>query len=221
MTELFNTMGAKPPADAEMLFDGTSIDGWTTREGDSPGWRIADGALEVVPGSGSIVSRYTFRDCYLHLEFRLSDMPDAKGQKKSNSGVFLQSRYEIQVLDSHGWKVPGTGDCGAIYNHHAPLANACRKPMEWQTYDVFFRAPRFIPGRRKVENARITLLHNGVIVHNNVEQTRTTAGNPPAPDDWDMSPGPLMLQDHKDVVWYRNIWLVPLSAAGSNDYAPA
>jgi hypothetical protein len=176
--------------------------------------------MEVAPGTGSILSKVVFRDCFLHLEFKLSDMPEATGQKKSNSGVFLQNRYEIQVLDSHGWAIPGTGDCGAVYNHHAPLVNACKPALAWQSFDIFFRAPRFIAGRRKVENCRMTVLQNGVIVHNNVELVRSTAGNPPPPDDWDVAPGPLMLQDHRDIVWYRNIWLVPLPEDGSRDYAP-
>jgi hypothetical protein len=220
MAVIFDTMGKGAPEGAEVLFDGTSLDGWTNQDGGPAEWLVKDGAMEVVPGKGRILTEYTFRDCYLHLEFKLSDMPEATGQKKSNSGVFLQDRYEIQVLDSYGWEIPGTGDCGAVYNHHAPLVNACKPPLEWQTYDIFFRAPRFAPGRKKIENARITLFHNGVLIHNNVEQWCRTAGNPPPPDEWDTSPGPLQLQDHKDVVWYRNIWLLPLPEQGSPDYSP-
>ena len=212
---LLNTMGKNPPEEAVVLFDGTSLEGWTNRDGEAAEWLVKDDAVEVVPGKGPIFSKYTFRDCYLHLEFRCSDMPDVAGQKKSNSGVFLQNRYEIQVLDSYGWKVPGTGDCGAIYNHHAPLVNACKPPMEWQTYDIFFRAARFAPGRKKIENARITMCHNGQLIHNNVEQWCKTSGNPPAPDEWDTRPGPL-----QNIVWFRNIWLVPLPEQGSPDYPP-
>jgi hypothetical protein len=217
---LFDTMGKEAPEGAETLFDGTNLDGWKHGDGRPAEWLVKDGTMEIVAGTGSIISKYVHRDCYLHLEFRCSDMPDVEGQKKSNSGVFLQNRYEIQVLDSYGWNVPGTGDCGALYNHHAPLVNACRPAMEWQTYDAFFRAPRFAAGRKKVENARLTLFHNGVLIHNNVEQWCTTPGNPPPPDDWDTSPGPIQLQDHKDVLWYRNVWLLPLAEAGSGDYKP-
>jgi len=208
------------PDEAMVLFDGTSLNGWVHGDGRPAEWKIVDGAMEIVPGTGSILSTYTFRDCFLHLEFKLSNMPEATGQRKSNSGVFFQNRYEIQVLDSSGWDIPGTGDCGAIYNHHAPLVNACKPALEWQSFDVFFRAPRFGAGRRKVENCRMTVLHNGVIILNNVEQFRTTSGNPPAADDWDMGPGPLQIQDHGNVLWFRNIWVVPLSAEGSRDYAP-
>ena len=219
-TVLFNTLGKKAPKEAVVLFDGTSLDGWKHEDGRKAEWELMDDFMRVKPRSKSIVSVYQFKDCYLHLEFRLSDMPEATGQMKSNSGVFLQNRYEIQVLDSSGWKVPGTGDCGAIYNHHAPLVNACKPAMEWQTYDIFFRAPRFITGGRKVENARMTVFLNGCIIHNNVEQWRRTAGNPPQSDDWEDTPGPILLQDHNNVVDYRNIWLIPLPAAGSPDYEP-
>ena len=220
MTALFDTIGKLPPDGAVSLFDGRSLAGWAGVDGGPAEWVVEDESIKVVPDAGSIVSELEFRDCYLHLEFRLSDMPDAAGQKKSNSGVFLQNRYEIQVLDSHGWSVPGTGDCGAIYNHHAPLVNACLPALEWQSYDVLFRAPRFAPGRRKVEHARMTLLHNGVVIHNNIEQIRTTTGEPPLDDDWDTGPGPLMLQAHHDIVWYRNLWLMPLPEAGSTTYGP-
>jgi len=97
---------------------------------------------------------------------------------------------------------------------------ACKPPLEWQTYDIFFRASRFAPGRTKIENARITMFHNGVLIHNNVEQWCNTSGNPPTSDAWDPKPGPLQLQDHKNVVWFRNIWLMPQPEQGSSDYSP-
>jgi hypothetical protein len=213
---VFDTRNAKPPDNAVVLFDGSSLDGWTNREGGPAEWKLVDGAMEVVPGKGDIGTKERFRDHFLHLEFRLSDMPEAEGQAKSNSGVFLQGRFEIQVLDSSGWDVPGLGDCGAIYGQSAPLANACRPAMEWQTYDVVFRAPR-CEGAVILAPARVTVLHNGVVVQNNVTIPDQTG----APTDRDYPlPGHLRLQDHGNVVWYRNIWAVHLPREGSNEYAP-
>lgn len=217
---VFISMGKNAPEGAMVLFDGTSLNEWKHEDGRPARWELIDDFMRVKPRSGSIVSTYHFRDCYLHLEFRLSDMPGSTGQMKCNSGIFLQNRYEIQVLDSSGWKVPGTGDCGALYNHHAPLVNACKTSLEWQTFDIFFRAPRFTAGRKKIENARMTIFLNGILIHNNIEQWCCTAGDPPPGDNWDDTPGPLMLQDHHDVVDFRNIWLVPLPLDACADYGP-
>jgi len=207
-----NTLELAPPAGATRLLR-ENLDNWTTREGQPVGWRLEDGVAHVVPGTGDIMTRERFTDFYLHLEFRCPDMPEATGQAKGNSGVFLQGRYEIQVLDSSGFAVPGKGDCGAIYNQFAPLVNACKAALEWQTYDVFFRAPR----EGTHVGPRLTVLHNGLLIHNNVELPGVTGA---ALDEAVYAPGPLLLQDHSDLVCYRNIWVVELPLNGSDTYEP-
>jgi hypothetical protein len=207
---------ASPSAGAIVLFDGANLDRWVqrSRPRETAAWPITNG--EMTTRGGDIVTRDTFRDFRLHVEFCCPDLPaDVSGQKRSNSGVFLQGRYEIQVLDSWGKNPPGKGDCGAVYNVHAPLVNACAPGGEWQSYDVFFRAARFDATNRKTEPVRLTLLQNGVVVHNNVAVPRPTGG---ALDSDETGPGPLLLQDHGDAVRYRNIWLVPLPFAGSDRY---
>jgi len=203
--------------DVVTLFDGTGFEGWTHKDGSAVGWDLADGVMTVKPGTGNIVSVETYRDCFLHVEFRCPEMPDATGQHKGNSGVYVQGRYEIQVLDSSGWEVPGLGDCGAIYNQHAPLVNPCKPGGEWQSYDIIFRAPRFDDAGEMIDDGRLTVFLNGVLIHNNVEMQGITGG---PLDDRVAEPGPLMLQDHRDLVSYRNVWLVHLPEEGSSEYEP-
>ncbi len=213
---IMDTIGAKAPKDAVVLFDGASLDGWAKMDGTPARWLVAEGTVQVVPGTGDICTKRVFGDHYLHLEFKLSDMPQATGQQKANSGVFVQGRYEIQVLDSSGWDIPGLGDCGAIYNQYAPLTNACRPALKWQTYDVIFRAPR-CEGKVVKEDARITVLHNGVVIQNNVELPGVTG----APSDTEVQlPGHLRLQDHGNLIWYRNIWAMDLPKEGASVYGP-
>ena len=204
-----------PPDTAVVLFDGKNLSNWTKLDGGAPAWEVADGAMTVTAGGGDIVSREQFNDFLLHLEFMTPDMPDATGQAKGNSGVFLQGRYEIQVLDSYGIDVPGMGDCGAIYNQFASLVNACKPPLEWQTYDAIFRAARVGESGEIEENARVTVLQNGIVIQNNVQMLGATGG---ATDEDAAAPGPLRLQDHGNPVKYRNIWVVPLPLKGSDVY---
>lgn len=209
--------GLTPPANACVLFNGVDVSNWTKRDGTPAEWLAEDGILKVVPGKSDIMSVETFLDFYLHLEFRLPDMPDKTGQAKANSGVFLAGRYEIQVLDSFGWDVPGKGDCGGIYNQFAPLSNANRRPGEWQTYDVAFRAARLDESGNVHDRVRLTVFFNGVCVQNNVELPGVTG----APlDGREGVAGPLLLQDHGDLVQYRNVWIVPLATSASPDYGP-
>ena len=207
-----DTRNAAPPENAVVLFNGQDVSNWTTRDSKPAGWKVEDEALHVVPGTGDIMTSQRMTDFYLHLEFRCPDMPEATGQAKGNSGVFLQGRYEIQVLDSYGWQRPGMGDCGAIYNQFAPLVNACRPALEWQTYDVTFRAPRSGDA-----GPTLTVLHNGLVIHNNATLPGVTGA---AIDEEILEPGPLLLQDHGDLLAYRNIWIVELPSEGSKTYEP-
>lgn len=204
-----------PPESAVVLFNGSDLSNWTSRDGGEPGWAVEEGVMAVVPRTGDIMTTEQFTDHFLHLEFMTPDMPEATGQAKGNSGVFLQGRYEIQVLDSYGIAVPGMGDCGAIYNQFAPLVNACKPPLEWQSYDVIFRAPRLNDDGEIVENTRVTVLQNGLVILNNVILSGTTGANIGGGVG---EPGPLLLQDHGNLVKFRNIWAVPLPLKGSDKY---
>lgn len=199
------------PPDAVALFDGKDLSGWQHAGSGAPArWRLVDGAMEVVPRTGSIQTKARFRDFQLHVEFNVPLMPDARGQARGNSGVYLQGLYEIQVLDSYGLK-PGTGDCGAIYGQAPPMVNACRPPQEWQSYDILFHAARFDPAGTLLERARVSVLQNGFWIHDNVPvgDRNTDALRPDA-----HKAGPVLLQDHGNPVRFRNLWLRPLPETG-------
>jgi hypothetical protein len=202
-----------PPSNAVILFNGKDLNNWHTRTGDPAGWEAKDGIMHVVPGKGDIVAEEKFTDFYLHLEWMEPDMPDAKGQAKGNSGVFLQGRYEVQVLDSYGIEVPGKGDCGAIYNQFATLVNACKPPLQWQTYDIVFRCAR-MNDSGEFEKPRVTIFQNGMVIQNNIIFDLTGG----AIDENVLEPGPLLLQDHGNLIKFRNIWIVPLPLKGSDQY---
>jgi hypothetical protein len=201
----------KPPSDAVVLFDGTSADAWKMRRsGDPCRWIVEGGILRVRPGSGDIVTKEKFTDFQLHVEFRpLSSDPNATGQGRGNSGVYMQGLYEVQILDSYGLD-SRDNDCGGIYSVSRPMVNACLKPTEWQSYDVLFQSPRFDESGKMVKPARISVLQNGVWIQDNAEAwKRTTASMSEAEQD-ERKPGPILLQDHGNPVEFRNIWIRPL-----------
>ena len=201
------------PENAVQIFNNQDVSNWTQRNGDAANWIVQDGVVAV--NKGDIMTQERFADFFLHLEFMTPDMPDATGQAKGNSGVFLQGRYEIQVLDSYGIEAPGKGDCGAIYDQYAPLINACKPPLEWQTYDVCFRSARVSEDGEVLEKTRLTVLQNGIVIHNNIELPGVTVL---AIDEQVGTPGPILLQDHGNDVKYRNIWVLPLALKGSDQY---
>jgi hypothetical protein len=199
-----------PPKGAVVLFDGNDLDHWLKVNGkDKPDWKLLNkgdkGVTEA--GGGNIITRRSFGGHFkLHVEFRVPYMPEAQGQARGNSGVYVQGRYEVQILDSYGLKSKAD-DCGAIYGVAAPSVNACKAPTVWQSYDIDFHSPQCEDGK-KVAPARITVWHNGVKIHDDVKITKdnTTAGL----GGDSCTPGPIMLQDHGNPVQFRNIWLLPL-----------
>ncbi|HET7038265.1 MAG TPA: DUF1080 domain-containing protein [Gemmatimonadales bacterium] len=201
-----------PPSDAVVLFDGTGLAEWVRQEDGGPaGWRVADGYMEVVRGAGSIATRRSFGDVQLHLEWMAPSPPTGEGQERGNSGVFLMGRYEIQVLDSYRSDTYADGQAAALYGQAPPLVNASRPPGEWQTYDIVFRRPRFGPDEAVLEPARVTVLHNGVLVHDNAEFTGRTAHGRRAAYQRHEDRLPLVLQDHGDPVRFRNVWVRELN----------
>jgi hypothetical protein len=193
-----------PPKDAIILFDGKTLDGWIKRNGKGkPTWKLLDGTMQAQ--GGDIISRDKFDGAFkLHVEFRVPYMPQATGQGRGNSGVYLQGRYEVQILDSYGLQSKNN-DCGAIYEVAAPRVNACKAPTIWQSYDIEFHAPRCENGK-KVAPARMTVYQNSIKIHDNVEipVDHTRAGMETDP----CTPGPILLQDHGNPVQFRNIWLL-------------
>ena len=202
-----------PPSDAIVLFDGTSLAEWQSADpaGGPANWLVQDGYMEVVAGTGNIMSRRAFGSVQLHIEWRAPLPAHGEGQDRGNSGVFLMSHYEIQVLDSYHNDTYADGQAAAIYGQTPPLVNASRPPGTWQTYDIVFHRPVFGPDGAVVRPASVTMLHNGVLVHDNHVITGWTVHNrvasyQPHPDRL-----PLLLQDHAHPVRYRNIWVRELA----------
>jgi hypothetical protein len=197
-----------PPSDAIVLFNGKDLAQWRAENGGEPRWKLlGDGSMEV-NGTGSLLTRQEFGDCQVHVEWAAPAEVKGDGQGRGNSGVYLQGRYEIQVLDSYNNKTYFNGQAGSFYGNAAPLVNACRPPGEWQTYDIIFHAPRTAEDGKTVLPGSFTVLHNGVLVqdHTPVKGEATTA----AKFKGVAAKGPLILQDHGNPVRYRNVWIRPL-----------
>jgi len=214
MTELWEPRPApvtpgtstSPPSDALVLFDGKNLDEWQAVRGGQAPWEVKDGAFTVTKGTGDIKTKRTFGDVQLHIEWRTPAGIESEGQGRGNSGLFLQERYELQILDSYENQTYANGQAGAVYKQHIPLVNASRAPGEWQTYDVIYIAPRFGESGRVVSPARITVLHNGVLIQNQVEIMGATEfiGLPKYTPH---GKGAIQLQDHGNPVSFRNIWI--------------
>lgn len=200
---------SKPPSDAVILFDGTSLAAWRTANGETPKWKVEDGYMEVVKGAGDIFTREEFGDSQLHIEWRTPVPPSGDSQERGNSGVFLFGLYEIQVLDSYHNLSYADGQASAIYGQSPPLVNASRPPGDWQTYEVICTGPRFKDGKVDIPGY-VTVFHNGVVTHNHTAILGVT-GHRVLPKLVLHGPkGPLKLQDHGNPVRYRNIWIRPL-----------
>jgi hypothetical protein len=199
--------GAPAPSDAVVLFDGSNLSGWTGRN-DQAGWKLAAGYMEVMPGAGSIRTRDRFADFQLHLEFATPAVVAGNGQGRGNSGILINGIYEIQVLDSFDNPTYPDGQAGALYGQSPPLVNASRRPGEWQTLDIVFESPRWGPDQKLLKKARVTVIHNGVILHHGKE----FEGNTPhrANGSYDRPHAPevfIELQDHGNPMRFRNIWI--------------
>jgi hypothetical protein len=197
-----STLGAKLPEGAVTLFDGKDLSGWVDRDGKAASWPVSDGIVTV--GNSDIMTKEKFGNYRLHIEFNVPYMPKAHGQARGNSGVYQVGSYEVQVLDSYGLK-PQDNDCGAIYKQVIPKVNACKPPLQWQSYDITFHKAKLEDGKVNAK-ARITIVQNGITIAENAEVSPTPGGiDVPEGND-----GPILLQNHGNPVQYRNIWLLPI-----------
>ncbi|HAK57109.1 MAG: DUF1080 domain-containing protein [Vicinamibacterales bacterium] len=197
-----------PPSDAVVLFDGADLSAWESRNGGGAAWVVDEdeGTLTVDPDAGDIVTKQGFGDVQLHVEWRTPSVVRGRSQDRGNSGVYLQSLYEVQVLDSYENPTYVNGQAGAIYKQHIPLVNASRPPGAWQIYDIIFMAPRFDADGSVEQPATMTVLHNGILIQNHAVLTGASANVGEARYEAH-GPLPLLLQDHDHPVSYRNIWL--------------
>ncbi len=213
------TSSQMPPSDAIVLFDGSDLDAWVKADSEQAAdWLVKDGVVTVKAGTGAIKTRQTFADMQLHIEWSPTEVIEGSGQSRGNSGVFLHSLYEVQILDS--WQNPTyvDGQAGSVYLQHAPLVNAAKAPGQWQSYDIIFQAPIFEDNGDLKSPAYVTVIHNGIVVQNHVQIEGATFTSTPVyearctPYSQQRMQDchgkmPLTLQDHGQIVSYRNIWV--------------
>jgi hypothetical protein len=201
-------VSAPAPSDAIVLFDGKDLSRWRGKKDQQPArWKVENGHLEVVKGTGDIETVQPFGDCQLHIEWMAPDPPVGTDQDRGNSGVFFMGIYELQVLDSYRSATYADGQAGAIYGQYPPLVNAMRPPGEWQAYDAVFRAPRFGPDGKVLKPARITAFHNGVLIQDAQDVMGPTTNKVRTPYSVHADKLPLSLQDHSHPVRFRNVWI--------------
>lgn len=198
---------ALPPSDAIILFDGTNLNEWENVNGGEAKWLLADGAMTVVKKAGSIKTKKVFGDCQLHIEWRTPEKVEGDGQGRGNSGIFLQDRYEVQVLDSYNNVTYSNGQAGSIYKQFIPLVNVCKAPGEWQSYDIYYSAPKFSENGNIEKPAYVTVVQNGVLIQNHVELKGPTAYIGEPKYEKHNAKESISLQDHGNPVSYRNIWI--------------
>lgn len=210
-----------PPSDAIVLFDGRALDEWRTDSGAPARWVLRDGYMQTVPGAGAVTSVRPFGDMQLHIEWATPSPAVGSGQDRGNSGVIIMGRYEVQVLDSYENTTYADGQAASLYGQHPPLVNASRPPGEWQSYDIVFRRPRWSNSGKLLSPARMTVLHNGVLVQDNATLWGETNWLHYNRYSRHADALPITLQDHDHPVRYRNIWVRPLPDLPTNEDAPA
>ena len=199
----------EPPSDAIILFDGKDLSNWAGNKGKPAPWKVKNGYMEVT--GGAIKTKKPFGDCQLHIEWATPSKVKGSGQSRGNSGVYIMSKYEVQVLDSYNNVTYADGQAAALYGQYPPLVNACRKPGEWQVYDIIFRRPRFDKAGKLVKQAVLTVLHNGVAVHDSVDILGSAVHKKRAKFAAHPDKLPIRLQAHGSPVRYRNIWIRELA----------
>ncbi|MGE3172613.1 MAG: DUF1080 domain-containing protein [Planctomycetota bacterium] len=210
-----------PPADAVVLFDGRDVSAFVGGDGEPAQWTVQDGCV-TVNGTGDVRTKALFGDCQLHVEWRTPAEPHGDSQHRNNSGVFLMDRYEVQILDSYDNPTYADGQAAALYGQYPPLVNCCRKPGEWQTYDIAFVAPRFAADGSLVSPARVTVWHNGIVVQLDRPLLGVTAHRALPRYRAHAERAPIRLQDHGNPVSFRNLWVreADFSATAAPPAAP-